>query len=174
MFPLCVSSLLECLGLVCCRAGLRPNSIQRGFVREPHNTLAPSHLCQLYLVFTGWMGLQDSRKHSKEGTGVYPISGLILNCRCLQDNLPGCPGDLPQHPSPYNCNGTHCQGVLPVSGHLTPYNNPWGDTPIWPTASAKEFTGTAYAVDGQLLYVAHSRGYTQALYVVYFWYANRV
>ena len=36
-FSPCFLSLLECLGLVCCCAGLRPNSIPHGFVQEPHN-----------------------------------------------------------------------------------------------------------------------------------------
>ena len=37
-FPPCVLSSLEFLGLVCCCAGLTPNSILHGFVREPYKT----------------------------------------------------------------------------------------------------------------------------------------
>ena len=37
-FPPCISVLLECLGLVCCCAGLRPNSILHGFIQEPITT----------------------------------------------------------------------------------------------------------------------------------------
>ena len=43
-FSPCFLSSLECLGLVCCCAGLRPNSIPHGFILEPHN-IGPIACC---------------------------------------------------------------------------------------------------------------------------------